>query len=545
MGGHADNGPGSEPLSVPQIVKKASAFDYNDTVRLRYWLRTADTLLKEADIYEREGNDQQTYFLLFRHAILVFEKLNSHPDSKQPETKDALNEANKAVSRNLAKLEALKPRITKRYNQFQELAEKHKAQREDLERSRKTSRIGASLAQGFETLEPGQNDNLAVKLAQKEIRRRDATRKGLPDSSWFRGGLSRRNTGESDVDDLSQSIVEARRRNDETFSNRSSSESSGKLAIKTAPYRYPNVPKKSTLLESWGEAITKPLASNWAMQSPTRDSMRSAEVPPQRPPKLGTDRQVPPPRPAKEFEIQELDSSPALPPRPSKVASLSSFSLSDSSEQLSPISRESTSTPPIQEINSSDYAFKPSAYLENGTPLRTIFLPPTLRTTFLAVAAPNTRMNLETCGILCGTLISNALFVSKLVIPKQKSTSDTCETTDEEELFGYCDEHDLMVLGWIHTHPTQSCFMSSRDLHTHCGYQVMMPESIAIVCAPARNPAWGVFRLTDPPGMKTVLNCRQTGLFHPHGESNIYTDATRPGHVCELKGLEFEVVDLR
>jgi hypothetical protein len=32
--------------------------------------------------------------------------------------------------------------------------------------------------------------------------------------------------------------------------------------------------------------------------------------------------------------------------------------------------------------------------------------------------------------------------------------------------------------------------MSSRDLHTHCGYQIMMPESIAIVCAPTKNPSW-------------------------------------------------------
>jgi STAM-binding protein len=56
---------------------------------------------------------------------------------------------------------------------------------------------------------------------------------------------------------------------------------------------------------------------------------------------------------------------------------------------------------------------------------------------------------------------------------------------------------------------------------------------------------WGIFRLTDPPGMQTVLKCQQTGLFHPHGEENVYTDALRPGHVFEASGMEFEVVDLR
>ena len=102
-----------------------------------------------------------------------------------------------------------------------------------------------------------------------------------------------------------------------------------------------------------------------------------------------------------------------------------------------------------------------------------------------------------------------------------------------------------MVLGWIHTHPTQTCFMSSRDLHTHVGYQVMIPESVAIVCAPSKQPDWGIFRLTDPPGMKTVLNCRRPGLFHLHDVDDIYTGALKPGHVFELPQMPFDVVDLR
>jgi len=33
------------------------------------------------------------------------------------------------------------------------------------------------------------------------------------------------------------------------------------------------------------------------------------------------------------------------------------------------------------------------------------------------------------------------------------------------------DSRSLYPLGWIHTHPSQSCFLSSVDVHTHCGYQ--------------------------------------------------------------------------
>ena len=56
---------------------------------------------------------------------------------------------------------------------------------------------------------------------------------------------------------------------------------------------------------------------------------------------------------------------------------------------------------------------------------------------------------------------------------------------------------------------------------------------------------WGIFRLTDPPGLSVILKCTQTGLFHPHADNNIYTDALRPGHVHEAKGLNFDIVDLR
>lgn len=160
-----------------------------------------------------------------------------------------------------------------------------------------------------------------------------------------------------------------------------------------------------------------------------------------------------------------------------------------------------------------EFTFKPSAFLENGDPLRPVFLPSQLRNQFLAVASSNTRLNLETCGMLGGILKSNALFITRLIIPEQTSTSDTCETLNEEELFDYCDKEELMVLGWIHTHPTQTCFMSSRDLHTHVGYQVMMPESIAIVCAPTKQPRYvNKFPMTA----FQTLTVIQLGLFPPY-----------------------------
>ena len=44
----SDNGLGlSSPMNVEQIVKRAQNFDYNPSIPLKYWLRTAGTLVKE------------------------------------------------------------------------------------------------------------------------------------------------------------------------------------------------------------------------------------------------------------------------------------------------------------------------------------------------------------------------------------------------------------------------------------------------------------------------------------------------------------------
>ena len=65
----------------------------------------------------------------------------------------------------------------------------------------------------------------------------------------------------------------------------------------------------------------------------------------------------------------------------------------------------------------------------------------------------------------------------------------------------YLSHSDLITLGWIHvcrsaplisliadrslqTHPSQTAFLSSVDLHTHLSYQMLIQEAIAIVISP-------------------------------------------------------------
>jgi STAM-binding protein len=75
-----------------------------------------------------------------------------------------------------------------------------------------------------------------------------------------------------------------------------------------------------------------------------------------------------------------------------------------------------------------------------------------------------------------------------------------------------------------------------------------MPEAVAIVCAPTKSPNYGIFRLTDPPGMKIVSRCKAKQAFHPHpsNEGSIYIEVQGiNGHAKLLHDLRLRTIDLR
>jgi len=199
------------PLSVQELTAQASNYEYNAYIPLKNWLRTASTMQKEvcirswfmvgatahpmqAQVYEAEGNDPQTYLLLYRHANLVLDHLQNHPEKSRPENRKALGAATAAVGSDLKKLEEIRPRIKKRHAEFQE---RRKVQLKSLE---SLEGRDASLAREFDglglnqravavggnrrsyerrTLDAEGNQSLAAKLAQREVKRRDAARRGV------------------------------------------------------------------------------------------------------------------------------------------------------------------------------------------------------------------------------------------------------------------------------------------------------------------------------------------------------------------------------
>ncbi|CAG0921094.1 unnamed protein product [Notodromas monacha] len=190
-----------------------------------------------------------------------------------------------------------------------------------------------------------------------------------------------------------------------------------------------------------------------------------------------------------------------------------------------------------------DRATKPDFRIHDssrGSGLRTMMVPEAVVGSFLSLAASNTNRNVETCAILSGYLRNDSFVVTDMLVPKQTGTSDSCTTSDEEEIFEYQDQRSLITLGWIHTHPTQTAFLSSVDLHSHCSYQMMLAEAIAIVCAP-KHQETRFLMLTPNNGVQYIANCRQTG-FHHHEETELFQDCT---HVIVQGGLQLTVKDFR
>ncbi|KAL7799261.1 hypothetical protein V8C37DRAFT_154973 [Trichoderma ceciliae] len=531
------------PQSIKELVAQAENFAFNVNIAMKHWIRAADTLYQEASFALSDGDYGRAYMMLYRHSVLVLKFLPTHPQFKDPENKKAFKSLSKRIDRVIEDLEQLKPEIQSSYKEWERAAPSPAAERHKKQASSAYADFAArdpSLSGNARILDAAEHQDLAVDLAQQELSRRERDKRASKHGSVWdvriskgQGGEGGRGAGNrtSQLDDAdlrrqmeatrqTLDMAQERRYRDAALYDRDTSP-----AVTSSNYYYPSLSK------------SRPIEYEQNRYSSSREPQ------PTRPPKEHFD--LPPTRHEDRYDVTE----PVDPPQVPRKTYLDDYRPLDTT----PRPLIDINQPPLPPKDSVEVpqpkkerlAFKPGGYLENGDPIRSIFLPGNLRSKFLEIASKNTAAGLETCGVLCGTPINNALFVRCLLIPDQTSTPDTCETENESALFDYCMSEDLLMLGWIHTHPTQTCFMSSRDLHTHAGYQVMMPESIAIVCAPRYNEH-GIFRLTHPPGLDHVLNCSRTETFHQHSIDNLYREANHPhGHVYESDKMPLQVVDLR
>lgn len=119
-----------------------------------------------------------------------------------------------------------------------------------------------------------------------------------------------------------------------------------------------------------------------------------------------------------------------------------------------------------------DRGSKPNSLLSTSSSrsdgLRTVIVPSRLLSSFINIAHRNTSNNVETCGILAGKLERDQFYITHMIIPKQKGTSDSCVTMNEEEIFDFQDQHNLITLGWIHVSSFSSAHLVDIPLFPLC-----------------------------------------------------------------------------
>ncbi|KAK9888220.1 hypothetical protein WA026_000487 [Henosepilachna vigintioctopunctata] len=146
---------------------------------------------------------------------------------------------------------------------------------------------------------------------------------------------------------------------------------------------------------------------------------------------------------------------------------------------------------------------------------RTLRIPSRTTTEFSHLSFKNMKKNVETVGYLAGKEVHEQEFVvTHLILPEQFGYSDFFKVKDSHMLIRYLEHYDLLILGWIHSHPSTSPFLSSSDMHYQSIFQSVLPEAVAIVYSSVDMKST-IFNLTPNHGLGFILSCRKKG-FHVH-----------------------------
>ncbi|XP_007036552.2 PREDICTED: AMSH-like ubiquitin thioesterase 1 [Theobroma cacao] len=492
------------------IAASAQRLDVDDRISFRYYYRIADNILKQADIFRAEKNIIDLYIMLLRFSSLVSETIPCHRDYRASLQSQKVYLKKKLLNA-LSELEELKPAVQQKIS---ELNRKYTYQSNSLQQS------------------SVKNQSLTYYGATKAVR--PAARE-----FGYYGSRTQQFTYAKPMEEqFSRISLNLLRPKEETLSKHSILGPNG-------------------LYGQW-----QPPKSDIGVQYPSNIDLAPVEIPRLQQP---VENELPgkndhsnsePEVPNTELTLAVGDSQKCHVDEP---CSMISFDESETTPVHINVTRQPSPPPVLAEVQDLVHAITPQVtetdcrienpsadgIVHSESPLQ-LHIATTMMESFMKLAKSNTDRNLETCGVLAGSLKNRKFYVTALIIPKQESTSDSCQTTNEEEIFEVQDKKSLFPLGWIHTHPTQSCFMSSIDLHTHYSYQIMLPESVAIVMAP-RDTArkHGIFRLTTPGGMSVIRHCQQRG-FHPHEQppdgGPIYSSCT---DVYMNPNLKFDVIDLR
>ncbi|CAN6717499.1 unnamed protein product [Malus baccata var. baccata] len=452
------------------IAASAQRLDVDNRIPLRIYFRIANNVLKQADIFRHEKNIIDLYIMLLRFSSLVSETIPCHRDYRssvqgekvflKKKLFDALNE-----------LEELKPAVKQKFKPTVK------------QKSDEFNRINGKLNNGWS--HNHQIDFVASPLKKQSLISYDATKSAGP---------------------AARELVHQPLRSQQFSYARPLEHQFRKLSIVPRPNEE-TLSRHSVLGPNGLNGQWQPPRSDIGVQYPSILDLTPVEIP-----RLGQsiedEHTI-----IKDEKTNINDASDLEPERSSlepiltqttdgvqkdcmaELCSLISFESTETPDDTKLV-RQPSPPPVLAEVQDlipaiSSQASEVECGLETlssdelraESPLE-LHISTTMMEHFMKLAKSNTDKSLETCGILGGSLKNRKFYVTALIIPKQESTSNSCQATNEEEIFEVQDKQSLFPLGWIHTHPTQSCFMSSIDLHTHYSYQIMLPEAVAIVMAP-------------------------------------------------------------
>ncbi|KAK1407912.1 hypothetical protein QVD17_39539 [Tagetes erecta] len=489
--------PLGKPINVNAMARK---IDVDDRIPLRNYYRIADNLLKQANIYREEKNIIDLYVILLRYSSLVLDTIKYHRDYQVLCSKERAY-CRKQLIVVLDELESLKPEVD-RLNKGHTRSEKEQSNRQS----------------------PAVNNRVSFDTCNKQSQNME---KQL---SWNQNPGSTQYNQTSSIGMHFQKLSLLPPPRQETLSRHSLlgpnglrgqwSNPSTQTKVQYPAYTDLNSSDNLSLIQTVQSDIPGVKDSNTEVDTSTMESVLSLDD--GRWTRLTEDQDD-------DFFLSGNIRQPSPPPVLARLQ-----------PEHSHISPSRVADPRPGPANS----FQDDSPTSNA--YHHLHIPVKMMQDFLRLARENTKRNLETCGVLAGSLKNRNFQITTLIIPKQESTSDSCQTLNEEDIFEVQDKRSLFPLGWIHTHPSQTCFMSSVDLHTHYSYQIMLPEAIAIVMAPTdESSPHGIFHLSDPAGVNLIRKCDQRG-FHPHEEpddgSPIYEHCS---HVYMNETLNFDVVDLR
>jgi len=524
VGGARSRAGGRAPSLSQQLAAKAGKRAVRPVLGLRYYHRAAEMLLRQAAVYRTSANDEELYVILMRYASLVLETIPEHTEFQAGDA------------------------------QYQRLKVTAVQCIEELERLKIVIDTKETEAKQATAAPPPPRPDDVVQVRTSMLPQADWTLLRPPTAALSRG------------------------------------DSRGAAAAAAAPHPAteapgPGAPPASLELEPY--ALPPELAR---LARPSEASLqRHCLVGPitQQAPPGSAPPAMPPPgdSPASMGALYNIDLQASLPIQLSKPEPASAEFSDPLVQELASMQIPQPSAPPTtpliqqpqlgpQMIDVIDMAPPPasagplppsdcSCPPDSGgqvvvapapdkpkekVGLKDVHISVALMEEFMRYASQNTRKGIESCGILAGKLDgkSNTFTITTLIIPHQEGTRDTVTALNEEDIFEVQDSRGLYPLGWIHTHPTQTCFMSSVDIHTQVGYQTLLDESVAIVMAPTdKSKRCGIFRLSTPGGLKLIQRCSQRG-FHSHPD----TETGQPiyelcGHVYLNPRIKMETVDLR